>query len=173
MAPLAEASADAGLDIIAGDLADAAILAGRASVDANIDSYLRALHADTESITAPEALDLYVGSDQSGTPSDVALVQSALTRSTGPSFTVSAGCSSSAAQLNNAFLMIGCGVSDIAAPGPGGPRAPAAPMSHRCGRGRVRDAPKLSPGQHPWSFADKGLTTAMATSLSRARRPGA
>jgi len=111
---LAEASADAGLDIMAGDLTDAAILAGRASVDANIDSYLRALHADAETITAPEALDLYLGSEQAGTPSDVALVQSALARSTGPSFTVSAGCSSSAAQLNNAFLMIGSGMSDIA-----------------------------------------------------------
>jgi 3-oxoacyl-[acyl-carrier-protein] synthase II len=111
---LAEASANAELDMMAGDLTDAAILAGRASVDANIDSYLRALHADAETITAPEALDLYVGSEQSGTPSDVALVQSALARSTGPSFTVSAGCSSSAAQLNNAFLMIGSGLSDIA-----------------------------------------------------------
>ena len=36
---LIEASADAGLDVVAGDLADAAILAGRGSVDANIDSY--------------------------------------------------------------------------------------------------------------------------------------
>ena len=36
---LIEASANAGLDVVAGDLADAAILAGRGSVDANIDSY--------------------------------------------------------------------------------------------------------------------------------------
>jgi 3-oxoacyl-[acyl-carrier-protein] synthase II len=111
---LAQASADAGLDIMAGDLTDAAILAGRGSIDANIDSYLRVLHADAETITAPEAMDLYVGSEQSGTPCDVALVQSALARSTGPSFTASTGCASSAVQLDNAFLMIGSGMSDIA-----------------------------------------------------------
>jgi hypothetical protein len=65
---LVQALADAGLDIMAGDLTDAAILAGRGSIDANIDSYLRILHADAETITAPEAMDLYVGSEQSGTP---------------------------------------------------------------------------------------------------------
>jgi 3-oxoacyl-[acyl-carrier-protein] synthase II len=114
LASLDEASADAGLNIMAGDLADAAVLAGRGSVDANIDSYLRALQADAETITAAEALDLYVGTEQSATPSDVALVQSALARSTGPCFTASAGCASSAAQLGNAFMMIGSGMSDIA-----------------------------------------------------------
>ncbi|HUN35461.1 MAG TPA: beta-ketoacyl synthase N-terminal-like domain-containing protein [Trebonia sp.] len=111
---LAEASADAGLNIMAGDLTDAAVLAGRGGIDANIDGYLRALHADAETITAREALDVHVGSEQSASPSDVALVQSALARSTGPSFTVSAGCASSAVQLNSAFLMIGSGLSDIA-----------------------------------------------------------
>jgi 3-oxoacyl-[acyl-carrier-protein] synthase II len=99
---------------MAGDLTDAAVLAGRGSIDANIDGYLRVLHADAETITAPDALDLYVGSEQSASPSDVALVQSALARSTGPCFTASAGCASSAAQLNNAFMMIGNGMSDIA-----------------------------------------------------------
>lgn len=111
---LAEASADAGLDIMAGDLAEAAILAGRGSIDANIDSYLRALNADAESITALEALDLYVGTEQAGSPSDVAVVQSALARSTGPCFTASCGCASSAAQLGNAFMMITSGAVDIA-----------------------------------------------------------
>jgi 3-oxoacyl-[acyl-carrier-protein] synthase II len=111
---MAQASVDADLDIMAGDLTDAAILAGRGSIDANIDSYLRVLHADAETITAPEAMDLYVGSEQSGTPCDVALVQSALARSTGPSFTASTGCASAAVQLDNAFMMIGTGMSDIA-----------------------------------------------------------
>jgi 3-oxoacyl-[acyl-carrier-protein] synthase II len=111
---LVEASADAGLDVLAGDLADAAVLAGRGSVDANIDSYLRALRADAETITALEALDLYVGTEQAASPSDVALVQSALARSTGPCFTASAGCASSAAQLGNAALMISSGAVDLA-----------------------------------------------------------
>jgi len=111
---LIEASADAGLDVVAGDLADAAILAGRGSVDANIDSYLRALQADAETITAVEALDLYVGTEQAASPSDVALVQSALARSTGPCFTASCGCASSAAQLGNAFMMIASGAADLA-----------------------------------------------------------
>jgi 3-oxoacyl-[acyl-carrier-protein] synthase II len=111
---LMEASADAGLDVLAGDLADAAVLAGRGSVDANIDSYLRALRADAETITAMEALDLYVGTEQAASPSDVALVQSALARSTGPCFTASAGCASSAAQLGNAAMMISSGAVDLA-----------------------------------------------------------
>lgn len=108
-----EAAADAGLDILAGDLSEAAILSGRGSVDANIDSYLRALNADADTITAPEALDLYVGTEQAASPSDVALVQAALARSTGPCFTASAGCASSAAQLANAFMMITTGAADL------------------------------------------------------------
>src|ERR1700760_923275 len=101
-----QAAADAGLDILSGDLTEAAILAGRGSVDANIESYLRALQADAETITAFDALDLYVGTEQAASPSDVALVQSALARSTGPCFTASAGCASSAAPIRNAATMI-------------------------------------------------------------------
>jgi 3-oxoacyl-[acyl-carrier-protein] synthase II len=99
---------------MAGDLTDAAILVGRGSIDANIDGYLRVLHADAATITAAEALDLYVGTAQSGTQADVALVQSALARSSGPCFTASGGCASGSAQLQNAFLMIGSGMCDIA-----------------------------------------------------------
>jgi 3-oxoacyl-[acyl-carrier-protein] synthase II len=109
-----QAAADAGLDLISGDLTEAAILAGRGSVDANIESYLRALSADAETISPFDALDLYVGTEQAATPSDVALVQSALARSTGPCFTASAGCASSAAQLGNAFMMIATGAIDLA-----------------------------------------------------------
>ena len=109
-----QAAADAGLDILSGDLTEAAILAGRGSVDANIESYLRALQADAETITAFDALDLYVGTEQAATPSDVALVQSALARSTGPCFTASAGCASSAAQIGNAAMMIASGAADLA-----------------------------------------------------------
>lgn len=109
-----EAAADGGLNILAGDLTEAAILSGRGSVDANVGSYLRALNADADTITAPEALDLYVGTEQAASPSDVALVQAALARSTGPCFTASAGCSSSAVQLANAFMMITTGAVDLA-----------------------------------------------------------
>jgi 3-oxoacyl-[acyl-carrier-protein] synthase II len=109
-----QAAADAGLDILSGDLTEAAILAGRGSVDANIESYLRALQADPETISAFDALDLYVGTEQAASPSDVALVQSALARSTGPCFTASAGCASSAAQIGNAFMMIATGAADLA-----------------------------------------------------------
>jgi 3-oxoacyl-[acyl-carrier-protein] synthase II len=109
-----QAATDAGLDILSGDLTEAAILAGRGSVDANIESYLRALQADAETITAFDALDLYVGTEQAATPSDVAVVQSALARSTGPCFTASAGCASSAAQIGNAAMMIATGAADVA-----------------------------------------------------------
>lgn len=89
---LAKACADAGLDFRAGDLSGAAILAGRGGVDANVDSYLAALRADPDTITETEAMDLFVGTEQAGSPSDVVLVQAALTRSVGPCFTASAGC---------------------------------------------------------------------------------
>ncbi len=110
----AEAAADAGLDLLAGDLTEAAILVGRGSVDANIDSYLRAQNADADTITATDALDLYVGTELAATPSDLAVVQSALARSTGPCYTASAGCASSAVQLDNAFMMIASGAIDLA-----------------------------------------------------------
>jgi 3-oxoacyl-[acyl-carrier-protein] synthase II len=111
---LAEAAADAALDYAAGDLTEAAILAGRGSLDANVDSYLAVLAADPGTVTALEAIDLYVGTELGGTPSDVALVQAGLTRSTGPCFTVSCGCASSAVQLGNAAMMIAAGAADIA-----------------------------------------------------------
>jgi len=111
---LAGAAADAGLDVLAGDLREAAVLVGRGSVDANVESYLRALNADAATITPADALDLYVGAEQAASPSDVAVVQSALARSTGPCFTAAAGCASSAVQLGTAFMMITTGVADLA-----------------------------------------------------------
>lgn len=111
---MAEACADAGLDLHSGDLGDAAILAGRGGVDANIDSYLAVLHADPETLSVAEALELFVAAEQAVTPSDVALVQGALARSRGPNFTVSCGCASSAVQIGNARRMITGGEVDIA-----------------------------------------------------------
>ena len=111
---LAEACQDARLDFREGALAEAAILAGRGSVDANVESYVAASRADPETISARDALELFVRTEQAATPSDVALVQGALTRSTGPCYTVSCGCASSAAQIGNARLMIASGAVDTA-----------------------------------------------------------
>ncbi|MDX3853654.1 beta-ketoacyl synthase N-terminal-like domain-containing protein [Streptomyces sp. AK02-01A] len=111
---LVEACADAELDPRSGDLSDAAILVGRGGVDANIDSYLSVLRADPETIQAAEAMELFIAAEQAVTPSDVALVQGALTCSKGPNFTVSAGCASSAVQIGIARRMIACGEVDVA-----------------------------------------------------------
>uniref|UniRef100_UPI002F910A07 beta-ketoacyl synthase N-terminal-like domain-containing protein n=1 Tax=Streptomyces sp. NBC_00857 TaxID=2975851 RepID=UPI002F910A07 len=111
---LAEACADAQLDFRAGELSKAAILVGRGGVDANIDSYLSVLRADPRTTPAAEAMELFVAAEQAVTPSDVALVQGALTRSNGPCFTVSCGCASSALQIGHAQRMIRNGEVDIA-----------------------------------------------------------
>ncbi|WP_406730428.1 hypothetical protein [Streptomyces sp. NBC_01794] len=79
---------DAELNLNAGDLAASAILAGRGGVDAQVHSYLAVLEADSEKITARQAMDLFIGTELAVSPSDVALVQGALTRSTGPCYTV-------------------------------------------------------------------------------------
>ncbi|MEV1050824.1 beta-ketoacyl synthase N-terminal-like domain-containing protein [Streptomyces sp. NPDC049887] len=111
---LAEAALDAGLDLDAGDLAGAAILAGRGGVDAQVASYQAVMQADPAVIGPLGAMDLFIGTELAVTPSDVALVQSAVTRSTGPCYTVSCGCASSAVQLGHARGMIAAGVVDLA-----------------------------------------------------------
>ncbi|MFI6447990.1 beta-ketoacyl synthase N-terminal-like domain-containing protein [Kitasatospora sp. NPDC050543] len=111
---MAEACADAGVNIRAGDAAHAAILAGRGGIDANVACYLAVLNADVETTTPQQAMELFVRGQQGLTPSDVALVQGALTRTTGPCFTVSCGCSSSAVQIGNARRMIAGGEVDLA-----------------------------------------------------------
>ncbi len=112
---LAEACVDAGLDVRAGDLAEAAILVGRGGVDANVESYLSVLGADPDRTSAPEAMQLFVAAQQAITPSDVALVQAAFTRTNSACFTVSCGCASSAVQIGTAQRMIAAGDVDIAA----------------------------------------------------------
>jgi 3-oxoacyl-[acyl-carrier-protein] synthase II len=111
---LAEACADAGLSTRAGDLGEAAVLVGRGGVDANIDSYLSVLRADPGRISGLEAMELFVAAEQAVTPSDVALVQAALTCSNGPCFTVSCGCASSAVQIGTALGLIASREVDIA-----------------------------------------------------------
>ncbi len=110
---LTQACTDAGLEVQR-DLQDAAVLVGRGGVDANIDSYLAVLRADPATYPAAEALEMFVAAEQAVTPSDVALVQGALTRSKGANFTVSCGCASSALQVGNALGMIAAGETDIA-----------------------------------------------------------
>ncbi|MET7854260.1 beta-ketoacyl synthase N-terminal-like domain-containing protein [Streptomyces avermitilis] len=111
---LVEACADAELNFRAGDLTGAAVLAGRGGVDANVGPYLAVLEADPLTTSPQEAMDLFVQGQQGLTPSDVSLVQGALLRSTGPCFTVSCGCASSAVQVGTAQRMIAEGVVDLA-----------------------------------------------------------
>ncbi|MFF5589856.1 beta-ketoacyl synthase N-terminal-like domain-containing protein [Streptomyces hygroscopicus] len=111
---LIEACADAELDVHAGDLREAAVLVGRGSVDANVDSYLTLLGLDDTPLSTLDALEIFVAAEQSVSPSDVAVVQGALTRTVGPCFTVSCGCSSAAVQIGNARRLIAAGETDLA-----------------------------------------------------------
>ncbi|GAA3787530.1 beta-ketoacyl-[acyl-carrier-protein] synthase family protein [Streptomyces phyllanthi] len=110
---LVEACSDAGLDFRAGDLTGAAVLAGRGGVDTNVGPYLAVLQADPLTTGPQEAMELFVRGQQGLTPSDVALVQAAVLRSTGPCFTVSCGCASSAVQIGTARQMIAEGTADL------------------------------------------------------------
>ncbi|WP_031509800.1 beta-ketoacyl-[acyl-carrier-protein] synthase family protein [Streptomyces megasporus] len=111
---LDEACRDAGLDFRAGDLAPAAVLTARAGVDSNYDSY-RAWHdADPETIDPADAKSLFVRLVIAGTSSDVGSVQASLCGSTGPSYTVSCGCASSAVLLGSARHLIASGQVDLA-----------------------------------------------------------
>ena len=111
---LVAAADDAGLDFRAGELSDSAILAARGGIDANIGSYLKMLNSDSDTIDVTAAAGIFIETALSLTPSDVALAQSALVRSTGPCFTVSCGCSSSSAQISNARHLILSGEVDVA-----------------------------------------------------------
>lgn len=111
---MAEATTDAGLTTYGGALSEAAILVGRGGIDANIESYLSVLSADPGKTSAPDAMELFVAAEQAVTPSDVALVQAALTQSNGPCYTVSCGCASSAVQVGNARRMIAQGEVEVA-----------------------------------------------------------
>lgn len=112
---LAEACADAGLDLRAGELGQAAILVGRGGIDANVDSYLAVLRADPATTGPLAAMEMFIAAEQAVSPSDVALVQCGLARASGPSFTISSGCCSSAVQCGIARRMIADGEVDVAA----------------------------------------------------------
>src|SRR5262245_19578372 len=110
---MAEACADAKLDAKAGDLVDAAVISGRAGIDTNVPAHVACDAADPATLTIAGAMQLVVGARISGTPADVAMVQSALTRSTGPSFTIVCGCASAAVALGRARELIAAGEADL------------------------------------------------------------
>lgn len=112
---LVEACADGELDIPAGDLREAALLVGRGGVDSNVESYLSILRADPEHTAPHDALELFIAVGQSAIPSDVAVVQGTLTRTTGPCFTVACGCASGGVQIGHAQRLIAAGEIDLAA----------------------------------------------------------
>ena len=111
---MAQACADAGLDFRAGDLSQAAVLTARAGVDSNFDSYLAWFRADPATVTPQDAKALFVRLVIAGTANDVGNVQAAMTRSTGPTFSVTCGCASSAVLLGVARRMIASGEVGIA-----------------------------------------------------------
>ncbi len=90
---LVEACADAELDLQAGDLSEAALLVGRGGVDSNVGVYLSLLNTQSDEATALDGVEMFVAAALGATPSDVAVVQAAAARSTGPCFTVTCGCS--------------------------------------------------------------------------------
>lgn len=109
---LYEACADAKLELEAGELVDAAILVGRGGIDSNVTSYLALRDADLSRVAS--AAEMFVRAEMGISSSDVALVQSAMARSTGPCFTVACGCSSASVQLGHARELIANGIVDVA-----------------------------------------------------------
>ncbi|MFF7651110.1 beta-ketoacyl synthase N-terminal-like domain-containing protein [Streptomyces sp. NPDC007983] len=112
---LVEACADAELDLQAGDVSEAALLVGRGGVDTNVGVYLSLLNTQSDEATALDGVEMFVAAALGATPSDVAVVQAAVARSTGPCYTVACGCSSAAVQIGNARRLIATGEVEMAA----------------------------------------------------------
>lgn len=111
---LLEATEDAGLDWRAGEMADAAVLAGRnPSSDSIVDTYLPLLLSDTDTLTQREARSIIFRNVLNGVMSDVETSQLGLLQSTGPSYTLSCGCASSSVLFGNASQMIASGQVDL------------------------------------------------------------
>ncbi|MEC4019139.1 beta-ketoacyl synthase N-terminal-like domain-containing protein [Streptomyces sp. H27-D2] len=111
---LSEACTDAGLDFRAGDLREAAVLAARDGGDCWSTPYLDIMNAKRDQVTKEEINELGTRLALNGLPMDVASVQVSVVGSTGPSFTVSNGCTSSAVVLGLAHRMIANGELDVA-----------------------------------------------------------
>ncbi|WP_235826147.1 beta-ketoacyl synthase N-terminal-like domain-containing protein [Candidatus Frankia alpina] len=110
----AEACADGGLDYRAGDLAEAAILTGRGSVDDNVRVYRDLIDARPDELGPDVAVGMYIQTQLGATPYDVALLQASVAGTREPSFSVTCGCSSSTIQLGNALRMIQAGEVEVA-----------------------------------------------------------
>ena len=112
---LLEAADDAGLDWRAGEMSEAAVLAGRnPTSDAIVDTYLPVLLADTDALSQREARSIIFRNVLNGVMSDVETSQVGLLRSTGPSYTLSCGCASSSVLFGNVSHMIASGEVDMA-----------------------------------------------------------
>lgn len=110
----AEACADGGLDYHAGDLAEAAILTGRGSVDDNVRVYRDLIDARPEELGPDVAVGMYIPTQLGATPYNVALLQASVAGTREPRFSVTCGCSSSTIQLGNALRMIQAGEVAVA-----------------------------------------------------------
>lgn len=111
---LVEACEDAGLDWRGTELADAAVLTGRAGLDTALETYMEGVTGDSSGMSPAEARSLLMRILLSVTATDVASVQAALLRSGGPSYSLSCGCASTNALLGVAANQIADGEVDIA-----------------------------------------------------------
>ncbi|PJE94909.1 ketoacyl synthase [Streptomyces carminius] len=110
---VAEACRDSGLSVEDGDLAEAGLLNARHCLDANFLVQQRALTADLETTTPPEARGLVARSMIGGQLNDTTLAQVSALRNTGPSYTVSTSCASGGVLFGIAQRMIAAGEADL------------------------------------------------------------
>nr|WP_277611452.1 beta-ketoacyl synthase N-terminal-like domain-containing protein [Streptomyces scabichelini] len=111
---LAEACEDAGLDRHGTQLANAAVLTGRAGMDTALETYMEGVTGDPAGTSPAEARALLMRILLSVTATDVASVQAALLRSGGPTYSLSCGCASTNALLGVAARQIADGEVDLA-----------------------------------------------------------
>lgn len=111
---LVEACEDAGLNWRGNDLAEAAVLTGRAGFDTVLETYMAGVTAEPSRTGPAEARALLMRILLSVTATDVASVQAALLRSGGPSYSLSCGCASTNALLGVAAQQIASGEVDLA-----------------------------------------------------------
>lgn len=111
---MAEACGDAGIDWRSGALSQAAILAARDGGDCWSAQYADILATDRTKATKDEINELGTRLALTGIPMDVANVQVSVVAGTGPNFTVSNGCTSSAVLLGMAHRMIASGEVEVA-----------------------------------------------------------
>lgn len=105
---------DAGLDWRSGQAANSAVITGRSGVDTVVNAYRDLLDRPLSELSARDAKHLFLRLALSGTVTDITNVQSSLLGSTGPSYTVSCGCASSAVAMGRAHEAIASGAAELA-----------------------------------------------------------